>query len=88
MTQIHRQATKPKEKVKLENLVQNPAPIRSPSDCSSSNMRLISCDSARKPHLIAGYGKLEILLSGKEYCDPILVNNFAPLKPQFRFKCL
>jgi hypothetical protein len=63
-------------------------PIRSPGDGSSSKVQLVAFHSARRPHLIARYEKLEKLLSGKKEYDPVFVNDFAPLKPQVRYTCI
>ena len=61
-------------------------PMRTPSDGSSSNVRFISSNGARKPHFITRYRELEKLSEKLDYySDPLLVNDLAPLKPQARY---
>ncbi len=70
----------------MSEVHQSMTPIRSPQDGTSSNIRMICGNKARKPELIARYSKLESVLNEKEeYSDPVYVNHYAPSKPHLRY---
>lgn len=62
------------------------SPVRSPTDGSSSCIRKICANKARKTDLIARYNRLEsVLCEREEYSHPVCVNDYAPSKPQHRY---